>query len=373
MITFDNLRVSNRKVSLDLTEAVEVVAGISMISDVGHYWYTPLFDVISGSWASVSTSEARVEYTGASEVHVADVDGAAVFEVDLLAGAGVWMVATDGRFGVVFENDELQFCKDAVLMEKIGCAPDFSIPFRVVYTIELDSNLLPVYCALSVYNADSILGTHVFSANVVASAIHITTPSSQTVGFSMREIYRPTTYLTIDVSEFPQESLARLTHGLPVTYFGRYNGSMFVKRTGVIRDAVFDVSQYYQLATAVSETVRMSEAVTRARVSGALPEGEQIDLDGADKFLLRFDVFQNPEILSRDDAVAEAGRLLRRNYERTNTVTLDWHTLPFLEHGDIILVDGERFVFENMSFEFAVAIPGSVVLMRELVRETSYA
>lgn len=365
MIKFDNLRVSNRKTSLDLTEAVEFVAGVSMIFDIGYHWYAPLFEVMSGSWASVSHSEASVVYTGSGEVAIADVDGSVLFETNLSSGVGVWLTATDYRIGVEFGDNELVFYEDADVVERIDATPVFDVPFRVLYTVELDSNLTPVYLALSVYNASSLMGTHVFASTIEANSVCITATSESSVGISIKEINRPTTYLTIDVSEAPQESLARLTNGLPVSYYGRYDGSVFVRRSGVERDPVCDITEYHRLASAVSETVKMSDVVNRARVSGALPEGEQVDLDSVDKYLLKFDVFQNPEILSQRDAIAEAGRLLRRNYRDNNVVTLDWHTLPILEHGDIVLIDGERYIFNQMSFEFLVGIPGSVTLMKE--------
>jgi len=366
MITFDNLRLNTTNYTHDLLEGIELICNAVMIDEITGYNDELMMSVVNGSWASASTASEFTQFTGSGLVEIAEVNGATVSYFYLQSNVGVWF--GDGESGVGFQitDTQIKFRNYSSVIVQLPVVPDFGEIFKVVYTIELNSNLALVFHAVSVYNGERLLGSCAFEVTDIPEYLLISSTDPATFLALRHSLSRPTTYLTIDVSESPQESLARLISGFDIDYRGRYDGSVIAWRWDNGMNVVADVSEYSNLAPAVSQRIVHQGIITRARVSGALPENEHIDLTNAAKHLLRFMVFQNPEIVSKEDAAIEAERIVSKTLRESHPLILEWHTLPIIEPGDIVLVDGVRYVFAGASYQIGINMYGTATLLKEI-------
>lgn len=370
MITFDNTRVNTENYTLDLFDAAKFLFNVVMVPVITGSQASFIASVPGFSFASTSD---YVTYTGSGTGMVGQVHGATVVTAWLESDSGMW-VGVDGRkIGVTVGSSSLTFSDQSEDKLVLPASPDFDEPFRFVYTVETDSDMDLVFHAISLYNGDALLGSCVFSAEQAvrlhrddADGLFISSLASKTFKLERNTVNRPVSYLTVDVSEAPQESLARVMSSFPVTYRGRYDGSVFIRSQAGDEDpSVIAIDDYYDLAVGKVNRTTHQGVYTRARVSGALPESERVDLDYADKYLLKFRVFQNPEIMSEGDAYTEAKRIMRNNRRYTHPMLLNWHTLPILETGDVVTINGTRYIFGSASYDIGIRLFGTVMLVEE--------
>ena len=243
---------------------------------------------------------------------------------------------------------------------------NLSASFKLVYLVELDSDMALAFHSLALFNGDMLIGACTFNVESIPTRMFIESTGSTTVRFMRYDIDRPVSYLTVDVTEAAQEAVARAVSSWPILYFGRYDGSVKVRRMDTDGDAVMvDLDPYEDLSPSRAEVISHQDILTRVRVSGALPENEASNTALASKYLLRFDVFQNPEVISQEAALVEAQRIMRSNIRQSRPISLSWHMLPVLEPYDVVTIDGVRHIFSNATYDVGLGMQGTATFLQE--------
>ena len=106
----------------------------------------------------------------------------------------------------------------------------------------------------------------------------------------------------------------------------------------------------------VQKEISLADIVTHVRQVGAWEQADYIDHTLARQYHYRYKQFQNPYLLSREECLAEAERMVNTSVEQSIRRSFDGPFLPVLEREDIVSFDGESWIVDSISAQMRLKI-----------------
>lgn len=172
---------------------------------------------------------------------------------------------------------------------------------------------------------------HVLGVSTFNSEAYIGNDFDRYANPSTRDIY----YVTLDAGEAPMSGLERAIDGRYLTVFSRYNGDIMLYQ---FQPQTSRMTLESPVKMSISHDAR--ELPSHIRMLGADAEAEYVDEELLSLIGHRFAEVNNPYLLSEDECLYEAKRVMARLKQEAVKMKLTLEMMPMLEPEDRVTVEG---------------------------------